>query len=133
MLVALAVTVGFIQFLELMLANAIAGHPLQSMAEYAVVLNTGPVLVARLLFTTLVALLGGYLCAKIAEQDPMRYTLVAAIFRLIAIIGGTSRGYIPPTPTWMLAVTLVISTLAMLAGGAVRAAAATVQRRRQNS
>ena len=36
-LVALAVTVGVVQFLELMLANALAGHPLQSIADYAVV------------------------------------------------------------------------------------------------
>jgi hypothetical protein len=131
-LVALAVTVGLVQFLDLMLANAIAGHPLQSMADYATVLNTVPVMIARLLIAAMVCVLGGYLCAKIAEQDEMRYTLIAAIFRVIAVIGGTVQGYMPPTPAWMLAVMLVISTLALLAGGAVRAAAASLQRRRHN-
>jgi hypothetical protein len=130
-LVALAVTVGFVQFLELMLANALAGHPLQSMADYAVVLNTVPVMIARVLITTLLAILGGYLCAKIAEHDEMRYTLIAAIFRVIAVVFGDVQGYIPATPAWMLAVILVISTLALLAGGAVRAAAASLERRRQ--
>jgi hypothetical protein len=131
-LVALAVTVGFVQFLELMLANTLAGHPLQSIAEYAVVLNTVPMMVARLLITSLLAILGGYLCAKIAEHEEMRYTLIAAIFRVIAIVFGDVQGYIPPTPAWMLAVILIISTLAMLAGGGVRAAAASIERRRQN-
>jgi len=131
-LVALAVTVGFVQFLELMLANALAGHPLQSMADYAVVLNTVPVRIARVLLTPLLAILGGYLCAKIAEHDEMRYTLIAAIFRVIAVVFGDVQGYIPATSAWMLAVILVISTLALLAGGAVRAAAASLERRRQN-
>ena len=55
-LVALAVSVGAVQFLELMLANAIAGRPLQSMDDYAVVLNTLPVLGIRLVVTSFVAL-----------------------------------------------------------------------------
>jgi hypothetical protein len=78
----------------------------------------------------LVALLGGYLCAKVAERDEMRYTLIAAIFRLIALVAGHAAGYIPPTPPWALAVLLTVSTAAMLAGGAVRAAAAAIVRKR---
>lgn len=131
-LVGLAVSVGFVQILELMLANAIAGRPLQSMDEYAVVLNALPVLGVRLMVTSFVALLGGYLCAKLAEGDEMRYTLIAVIFRILAIAGGNAAGYMPRTPVWALAVLLTISTGAMLAGGAVRAAAAAaagVQRR----
>jgi hypothetical protein len=79
-LVGLAVSVGFVQFLELMLANALAGRPLQSMAEYAAVLNTLPVLAVRVVVASFVSLLGGYLCAKLAEADEMRYTLIAVIF-----------------------------------------------------
>src|SRR6266550_3903446 len=97
-LVGLAVTVGFVQFLELMLANALAGRALQSMADYALVLNAMPVLALRLVVTSLVALLGGYLCAKVAEHDEMRYTLIAVIFRLIALVAGNAAGYMPPTP-----------------------------------
>src|SRR5207244_11088990 len=65
-LVGLAVTVGFVQFLELMLANALAGRALQSMDDYALVLNSLPVLAIRLVVASLVVLLGGYLCAKLA-------------------------------------------------------------------
>jgi hypothetical protein len=123
-LVGLGVSVGFVQILELMLANAIAGRPLQSMEDYAVVLNALPVLGIRLVVTSFIALLGGYLCAKLAEADEMRYTLIAVIFRIMAIVGGNSAGYMPRTPVWALAVLLTVSTGAMLAGGAVRAAAA---------
>ena len=127
-LVGLAISVGFVQVLELTLANAIVGRPLQSMDDYAGVLNTLPVLGVRVVVTTFVALLAGYVCAKLAEADEMRYTLVAVIFRILAIAGGTAAGYMPPTPVWALAVLLTISTGAMLAGGAVRAAAVMATR-----
>ena len=130
-LVGLAVSVGFVQFMELMLANAIAGRPLQSMEDYAVVLNALPVLGIRLVVTSFLALLGGYLCAKLAEGDEMRYTLIAVIFRILAIAGGNAAGYMPRTPVWALAVLLTVSTGAMLAGGAIRAAAAAVQAQRR--
>ena len=122
-LVGLAVAVGFVQFLELMLANALAGRALQSLDDYAIVLNALPVLAIRLTVSSFVALLGGYLCAKLAERDQMRYTLIAVIFRAIALAGGNAAGYMPRTPAWALAVLLVVSSAAMLAGGAVRAAA----------
>ena len=127
-LVGLAVSVGFVQFLELMLANSIAGRPLQSMEDYAAVLNALPVLGIRLVVTSFLALLGGYLCAKLAEADEMRYTLIAAIFRILAIAGGSAAGYMPRTPVWALAMLLTVSTAAMLGGGAIRAAAAAAQK-----
>jgi len=127
-LVGLAVSVGVVQFLELMLANAIAGRPLQSMEDYAVVLNALPVLGIRLVVTSFLALLGGYLCAKLAEAEEMRYTLIAAIFRILAMAGGSAAGYMPRTPVWALAVLLTVSTGAMLGGGAIRAAAAAAQK-----
>ena len=132
-LVGLAVSVGFVQFLELMLANAIAGRPLRSMEDYAAVLNALPVLGIRLVVTSFIALLGGYLCAKLAEADEMRYTLIAVIFRIVAIAGGNAAGYMPRTPAWALAVLLTVSTGAMLVGGAIRAAAAAAgPQRRQD-
>lgn len=128
-LVGLAVSVGFVQLLELMLANAIAGRPLQSIEDYAAVLNALPVLGIRLVVTSFIALLGGYLCAKLAEADEMRYTLIAVIFRIVAIAGGNAAGYMPRTPMWALAVLLTVSTGAMLAGGAIRAAAVVATRK----
>jgi hypothetical protein len=128
-LIGLAVSVGFVQFLEEILANAIAARPLQSMEDYAGVLNALPILGIRLAVTSFVALLGGYLCAKLAEADEMRYTLIAVIFRILAIAGGSAAGYMPRTPVWALAVLLTVSTGAMLAGGAIRAAARVATRK----
>ena len=130
-LVALAVSVGFVQLLELMLANAIAGRALQSLGDYAVVLNAWPILAMRLVISSLMALLGGYVCAKLAEHDGMRYTMIAVLFRLIAVVGGNAAGYMPRTPVWTLAVLLTVSSAAMLAGGAVRAAAAAAAVRKE--
>jgi len=131
-LVALAIAVGFTQLLELMLANAIAGRALQSLDDYALVLNTWPLLGMRLVVSSFMALLGGYVCAKLAEHDEMRYTLIAVIFRLLAVADGNAAGYMPRTPPWALAVLLSVSSAAMLAGGAVRAAAAGAAARKEN-
>jgi hypothetical protein len=129
-LVALAVSVGFVQFLELILANALAGRALQTIGDYALVLNALPVLAIRVVISSFMGLLGGYLCAKLAEHDEMRYTLIAVIFRLIVIIGGNAAGYMPSTPLWALAVLLAMSSAAMLAGGGLRAAAAAATARK---
>ena len=129
LLAALAVSVGFVQFLELMLANAVAGGALRTLDDYALVLNTWPLMAMRLVISSFMALLGGYVCAKLAEHDEMRYTLIAVIFRLIAIAGGNAVGYVPRTPAWALAVLLTVSSGAMLLGGAIRAAAAAVQKK----
>jgi hypothetical protein len=130
-LAALAIAVGFTQFLELMLANAIAGRALQSLDDYALVLNSWPLLAMRLVISSFMALLAGYVCAKLAEHDEMRYTLTAVMFRLIAVIGGNGAGYMPRTPPWALAVLLSVSSAAMIAGGAVRAAAAAATTRKE--
>ena len=132
-LVALAVAVGFVQFLELVLANAVAGRALQSLEDYALVLNSWPLLAMRLVVSSFMAMLGGYVCAKLAEHDEMRYTLIAVIFRVAAVVAGNIAGYMPRTPAWALAVLLTVSSAAMLAGGAVRAAAAAAQARKEKT
>jgi len=125
--VGLAITLVFVQLLESTLATALAGHPLRSLDEYAVVLNTPPLLVVRFLFTTLVSLLGGYACAKIAAHDEVRYTAIAAIFRAILLIWAAVAGQLPATPIWMFVPLLLVSTLAMLGGAVVRTAAASIR------
>ncbi|HEY3092346.1 MAG TPA: hypothetical protein VGJ52_04585 [Vicinamibacterales bacterium] len=128
-LVGLAVSVGFVQFLELMLANALAGRALQSLDDYALVLNSLPILGIRLVVSSFVALLGGYLCAKLAEHDEMRYTLMAVIFRVVTLVAFNRAPYMPPTRWGALVVLTVVSSGAMLLGGAVRAAAAAAARK----
>jgi len=128
---ALAMSVGFVQFLERILGDALAGHALHSMDEYALILNAPGVVAARVLISSFMALLGGYLCAKFAETDEMRYTLIAVIFRVIVFVGFNRSPYMPPTPGLALALLLTISSGTMLLGGAIRAAAAAVQRKKE--
>ena len=128
---ALAMSVGFVQFLERILGDALAGHALHSMEEYALILNAPGVVAARVLISSFMALLGGYLCAKFAETDEMRYTLIAVIFRVIVFVGFNRSPYMPPTPVFALALLLTISSGTMLLGGAIRAAAAAVQRKKE--
>ena len=128
---ALAMSVGFVQFLERILGDALAGHALQSMDEYALILNAPGVVAARVLISSFMALLGGYLCAKFAETDEMRYTLIAVIFRVIVFVGFNRSPYMPPTPVLALALLLTISSGTMMLGGAIRAAAAAVQRKKE--
>jgi len=124
-------SVGFVQFLERILGDALAGHALHSMDEYALILNAPGVVAARVLISSFMALLGGYLCAKFAETDEMRYTLIAVIFRVIVFVGFNRSPYMPPTPGLALALLLTISSGTMLLGGAIRAAAAAVQRKKE--
>ncbi len=128
---ALAMSVGFVQFLERILGDALAGHALHSMEEYALILNAPGVVAARVLISSFMALLGGYLCAKFAETDEMRYTLIAVIFRVIVFVGFNRSPYMPPTPVLALALLLTISSGTMMLGGAIRAAAAAVQRKKE--
>ncbi|HTI42036.1 MAG TPA: hypothetical protein VL693_09435 [Vicinamibacterales bacterium] len=130
-LVALAISVGFVQFLEQILGDALTGHALASMDEYALVLNSPAVVAVRVVISSLMALLGGYVCAKLAETDEMRYTLIAVIFRVMVFVAFNRSPYMPPTPVWALAVLLTVSSATMLTGGAIRAAAAAVQRKRE--
>ena len=65
-IVGLAITLVFAQLLESTLANATSPRPPQSLDELAAVLNTPAMMVVRTVLTTLVSVLGGYVCAKIA-------------------------------------------------------------------
>jgi hypothetical protein len=131
--VGLAISLVFVQVLESTLATALAGRPLRSLEEYALVLNTPPMLVVRFLFTTFVAILGGYVCAKIAAHDELRYTAIAAIFRAAMLIWALAAGYLPATPLWMFVPLLAVSTAGMLGGAAVRAAAASIRRKQEEA
>jgi hypothetical protein len=126
-IVGLAITLVFVQLLESTLANAMALSPPQSLDEYAVILNTPAMMVIRVVFTALVSVLGGYVCAKIAAHDELRYTAIAATVRAAMLVWAAMTGRGPATPSWLFVALLAVSTVAMLAGGAVRAAAASIQ------
>ena len=123
---ALAVTRLLVQPLEITLVNALAQQPLNTPGDFAAVLNSPLMMAARPLYTGVAAILGGYVAARIAAHDPMRYTMVAAAFQAIVLIWGFAAGYALPTPIWMRCALVVVSTMGILAGGAVRSAVAAL-------
>jgi hypothetical protein len=131
--VGLAITLVFVQMLEAMLAVVLAGHPLASLNEYVPILTTPPILALRFIFTTFIAILGGYVCAKIAAHDELRYTAIAVIFRAMMLTWAFVAGSVPATPIWMFVSLLAVSSVAMMAGAAVRAAAASIRRKQELS
>jgi hypothetical protein len=131
--VGLAITLVFVQMLESMLAVILAGHPLASLDEYVPLMVTPPILLARSLFTIFIAILGGYVCAKIAGHDELRYTAIAVIFRAMMLIWAFATGLVPATPIWMFVPLLAISSAGMMGGAAIRAAAASIRRKQELS
>ena len=123
---ALAVTRLLVQPLEITLVNALAQQPLNTPGDVAAVLNSPLMMAARPFYTGAAAILGGYVAARIAAHDPMRYTMVAAAFQAIVLIWGFAAGYALPTPIWMRCALVVVSTMGLLAGGAVRSAVAAL-------
>jgi len=126
-IVGLAITLVFVQLEESTLANAMAPSSPQSLDEDAVVLNTPAMMVIRVVFTALVSVRGGYVCAKIAAHDELRYTVIAATVPATMLVWAAMTGRGPATPIWLFVALLAVSTVAMLAGGAARAAAASRQ------
>jgi len=122
----LAITRLLVQPLEVTLVNALAQQPLRTAGDFAAVLNSPPMMVARLLYTAVASILGGYVAARIAAHDPMRYTMVAAAFQAIVLVWGFAAGYALPTPIGMRVALVVVSSLGILAGGAVRSAVAAL-------
>src|SRR4029077_2037768 len=72
----LTITRLIVQPLEITLVNALAPQPPQSAADVAAVLNAPLMMAARVVYTGVGAILGGYLTARIAGHDPMRYTII---------------------------------------------------------
>ena len=129
----LAVTRLLVQPLEVTLVNALAQQPLRTPVDVAAVLNSPSMMVARVLYTGLAAILGGYVTARIAVHDPMRYTIIAAIFQAIVLVAGFVSGYALPTPLAMQAALVISSSLGILAGGAVRSAVAALPSNRRKA
>jgi hypothetical protein len=113
------------QLLEAMLIAATAGGPVADTAALLEVRNRPPVLVAKLVSDTLIALLAGYTTAKIAGRHERLHGGVAALVVTAALVRGFTVGQDAAlTPTWMRVALVALTGPAMLAGASVRARAA---------
>lgn len=125
----LAVISLLVEPLEFSLVNAVADAPIGSMQEYFAVRNRPGLLAAKLVYNALAAVLGGYLTAKIAGTAEMRHGALVAAAQTAAFIWGFTVGdYASYTPVWMRVALTLVTAPAILAGAAIRHAAAQAQR-----
>ncbi|OFW35152.1 MAG: hypothetical protein A3F70_10605 [Acidobacteria bacterium RIFCSPLOWO2_12_FULL_67_14] len=113
------------EVLEFTLVRAVAGGPMADMTAYFAVRNRPAILAAKLAYTPLAAVLGGYMTAKVAAGRELPHAVVAATVQTMALIWGVTAGaYAPFTPVWMRAALVLLTGPGMVAGGAIRARAA---------
>jgi hypothetical protein len=114
-----------VRSLGLTLINAVAGAPVTTVQEYFAIRNRPSILVAELIYTTLAAVLGGYVTAKIATTDQVKYAAgAAALQTMIFIYGFTTAETAAYTPVWMRIVLVLLVGPAMMFGASIRMRAA---------
>ena len=124
-LAGLGLTSIVVEVLEFTLVSAVGGGAIPDMAGYFAVRNRPAMLGAALAYTALGGVLGGYLTAKVAADRAMLHTAAAAGAKTLALIWGFTAGeHAGFTPAWMRVALVLLTGLAMMAGGAVRARAA---------
>ncbi|MGH9253742.1 MAG: hypothetical protein ACRD3C_04150 [Vicinamibacterales bacterium] len=111
--------------LEFTLVSAAAGGSIVDMAGYFEVRNRPTILVAKLVYNTIAAILGGYMTAKIAASRELLHAGVAALIQTAALIWGFTLGeYASFTPIWMRIALVLVTGPAMVLGASIRARAA---------
>jgi hypothetical protein len=114
-----------VEVLEFTLVNARAGGAITDMSEYVAVRNQPVMLAAKLVYTSLAAVLGGYMTAKVAGRQELLHGGVAALAQTAALIWGFTAGdYAAFTPVWMRVALVALIGPAMVAGASIRARAA---------
>ena len=113
------------QQLEGVLVRMSAGRNLYTAGDYFAVRNTAGILAARLILTLVTAVFGGYVVARIARTDPVRYaSIAAAALTVMLVLDFTTGEFAWGTPAWMRVALVVITGPALVAGAAIRAEAA---------
>jgi hypothetical protein len=116
------------QLLEAMLIAAAAGGPVTDPAALFAVRNRPAVLGAKLASDALVALLAGYMTAKIAGHRELLHAGAAAVVVTAALARGFTIGEgAALTPVWMRVALVAVTGPAMIAGASIRARAARSQ------
>jgi len=115
------------QALEAVLVRATAGDAVQDLESFLVAANQPRLLVAKLVYSGLMAVLGGYLVAKVAGAAPMLHGVFAAGLLAAANIAGYATDELAAyTPVAARAALVVVMSGGLLAGAAIRAKAAAL-------
>ena len=127
--VAVVVGLGVISIvvraLEFTLFNALAPGPIATMNDYFAIQNQPGVRAAKLVYTTVAGVLGGYLTARIAEFHEVRHAVALAAIETAALAWGFTQGeFASYTPVWLRASLVLFTGPAIIAGATIRARAA---------
>ena len=108
------------QILEYTLVSALGGDTVKDMASYLAVLSRPAVLAGKAVANLMVALLAGYLCAKIARAHEMMFAGIAAAAETCSLVYGFTMGEYVVLPLWFRALALLTTGPAMMTGAWIR-------------
>lgn len=108
------------QVLEYTLVSASAGGTVKDMASYIAALNQPSLLAGKAAANLMVALLAGYMAAKIARAREVMFASIAAAAETCSLVYGFSTGEYAALPLWFRALTVLTVGPAMMAGAWIR-------------
>jgi len=104
------------QLLEYTLLSASGGDAVKDMTSYLAALNRTPILAVKAVANVLVALLAGYITAKIAQTREMMFAGIAAAAETCSLVYGFTMGEYVALPLWIRTLLVLTTGPAMLAG-----------------
>lgn len=104
------------QLLEYTLVNASGGDTIKDMPSYLAALNHPPLLAAKAAGTLMVAVLTGYLTARIAQTREIMFAGLAAAAETCSMVYGFTMGEYAALPLWIRVLLVAITGPAMMAG-----------------
>lgn len=108
------------QVLEYTLVTASAGGTIQDMASYLAILNRPSLLAGKAAANLMVALLAGYMAAKVARTHEMLFASIAAAAETCSLVYGFTTGEYAALPLWFRGLSVLITGPAMMAGAWIR-------------
>jgi hypothetical protein len=108
------------QLLEYTLVSASGGDAVNSMSSYLAALNRPAVLAVKAVANIMVAVLTGYLTARIARSREVMFGGIAAAAETCTLVYGFTMGEYVVLPLWFRGLVLLTTGPAMMAGAWVR-------------
>jgi hypothetical protein len=108
------------QLLEYTLVSATGGDTVKDMASYLAALNRPQTLAIKAVANLMVALLAGYMAAKIARAHEMMFAGIAAAAETCSLIYGFTMGEYAVLPLWIRGLLVLTTGPAMMAGAWIR-------------
>ncbi|HZI79148.1 MAG TPA: hypothetical protein VFD69_06525 [Vicinamibacterales bacterium] len=108
------------QLLEYTLVSAAGGDAVKDMASYLAALNRPSILAVKAIANVMVALLAGYLAAKIARARELMFAGIAAAAETCSLVYGFTMGEYVVLPFWIRALLVLTTGPAMMAGAWIR-------------